>query len=69
MTKQEIIEKLENLTWLMAEVENTFVKHQLEEITEALRTEFNYYDTYEQEVKDVLNYDETMFNLNNLKIR
>ena len=66
MTKQEIIDKLENLTWLMAEVENTFVKHQLEEITEALRTEFNYSDTYEQEVKEVLNYDETMNKLNNL---
>lgn len=66
MTKQEIIEKLENLTWLMAEVENTYVKHELEEITEALRTEFNYSDTYEQEVKDVLNYDETMNKLNNL---
>jgi hypothetical protein len=69
MTKQEIIERLENLTWLMAEVENTYVKHELEEITEALRIEFNNSDTYEQEVKDVLNYDETMFNLNNLKIR
>ena len=31
--------------------------------------QFNYSDTYEQEVKDVLNYDETMFNLNNIKIR
>lgn len=69
MTQQEIIDKLENLTWLMAEVENTFVKHQLEEITDALRTEFNYSDTYEQEVKEVLNYDETMFNLDNIKIR
>ncbi|CAB4148939.1 hypothetical protein UFOVP531_35 [uncultured Caudovirales phage] len=69
MTKQEIIERLENLTWLMAEVENTFVKHQLEQITDALRTEFNYSDTYEQQVKEVLNYDETMFNLNNIKIR
>jgi hypothetical protein len=50
----------------MAEVENTYVKNELEEITEALRTEFNYSDTYEQEVKDVLNYDETMDKLNNL---
>jgi hypothetical protein len=66
MTKQEIIERLENLTWLMAEVENTYVKHELEEITQALRTEFNNSDTYEQEVKDVLNYDKTMNNLNNL---
>lgn len=66
MTKQEIIDRLENITWLMAEVENTFVKYELEEITEALRTEFNYSDTYEEEVKKVLNYDETMDNLNNL---
>jgi hypothetical protein len=70
MTRQEIIiDRLEHLIWLMAEVENTYVKHELEEITEALITEFNYSDAYEQEVKDVLNYDETMFNLNNIKIR
>jgi hypothetical protein len=66
MTKQEIIDRLENLTWLMAEIENTYVKHELEEITEALREDFNYNDTYEEEVKKVLNYDETMRNLNNL---
>ena len=66
MTKQEIINRLENITWLMAEVENTYVKNELEEITEALRTEFNYSDDYEQEVKNVLNYDETMNKLNNL---
>ena len=69
MTKQEIIDRLENLTWLMAEVENTYVKYELEEITEALKTQFNYSDTYDQEVKEVLNYDETMNNLNNIKIR
>ena len=66
MTQQEIIDRLENITWLMAEVENTYVKHELEEITEALRTEFNHSDSYEQEAKDVLKYDETMNKLNNL---
>ena len=66
MTQQEIIEKLENLTWLMAEVENTFVKDQLEAITEALKTEFNYSDEYEVQVKQVLNYDENIKNLNSL---
>ena len=66
MTQKEIIDRLENITWLMAEVENTYVKNELEEITEALRTEFNYSDTYEQQVKEVLNYDETMNKLNNL---
>jgi hypothetical protein len=50
----------------MAEIENTYVKHELEEITEALKQDFNYNDNYEQEVKQVLNYDETMRNLNNL---
>lgn len=66
MTQQEIIDKLENLTWLMAEVENTFVKNQLEEITDALRTEFNYSSDYELQVKKVLNYDENIKNLNSL---
>ena len=66
MTQQEIINRLENITWLMAEVENTFVKNQLEEITDALRTEFNYSDAYEEQVKKVLNYDENIKNLNSL---
>ena len=66
MTQKEIIDRLENITWLMAEIENTYVKHELEEITEALRNEFNNSDTYEEEVKQVLNYDETMNKLNNL---
>jgi hypothetical protein len=69
MTQQEIIDRLENITWLMAEVENTYVKHELEEITEALKAQFNYSDAYDQEVKEVLNYDETIENLNNIKIR
>ena len=66
MTQQEIIDRLENITWLMAEVENTYVKNELEEITEAIKAQFNYSDAYEEQVKKVLNYDETMNNLNNL---
>lgn len=69
MTQQEIIKRLDSLTWLMSEVENTYVKYELEEITEALKAQFNYSDAYDQEVKEVLNYDETMENLNNIKIR
>ena len=69
MTQQEIIKRLENITWLMTEVENTYVKYELEEITEAIKAQFNYSDDYEQEVKKVLNYAETMLNLDNIKIR
>jgi len=69
MTHLEIIERLQNVTWLMAEVENTYVKNELEEITEAIKSQFNYSDDYEQEVKKVLNYAETMLNLDNIKIR
>ncbi len=69
MTHLEIIERLQNITWLMAEVENTYVKNELEEITEAIKAQFNYSDGYEQEVKKVLNYAETMLNLDNIKIR
>ena len=41
MTQQEIIDRLENITWLMAEVENTYVKHELEGITEAIKAQVN----------------------------
>jgi hypothetical protein len=69
MTKQEIIETLSNCIELSNLSENVYMRNRLTEVAEALIQEWNESDAYEEQVKQVLNYDETMNNLNNIKIR
>jgi len=68
MTKQEIIETLSNCIELVKLSENVYLRNRLTEVAEALIEEWNESDNYEEQIKQVLNYDETMNNLNNLKI-
>ena len=66
MTKQEIIEALSNCIELVNLSENVYVRNRLTEVAEALIEEWQESNNYEEQVKKVLNYDETMNNLNNL---
>jgi hypothetical protein len=68
MTKQEIIESLEVCISLMESSENVYVKKQLTKIAEALTEKWNRDEYYVEQIKQVLNYDETMENLNNIKL-
>jgi hypothetical protein len=68
MTKQEIIESLEICISLMQSSENTYVNNQLTKVAEALVNDWNRNEYYVEQIKQVLNYDETMENLNNIKI-
>ena len=68
MTKQEIIETLEICISLMESSENVYVKKQLTKIAEALVNDWNRNEYYVEQIKQVLNYDETMENLNNIKL-
>ena len=68
MTKQEIIESLQVCISIMQTTENTFVTNKLTQVAEALIDDFNKSDYYVEQIKQVLNYDETMENLNNIKI-
>lgn len=68
MNKTEILIKLENIIWLMNEIENTYVRNELQLVADALAKEWQESDTYYEEIKKLLNYDETMENLNNIQI-
>jgi hypothetical protein len=68
MTQQEIIESLEICISLMQSSENTYVNNQLTKVAEALVNDWNRNEYYVEQIKQVLNYDETMENLNNIKI-
>ena len=68
MDKQEILAKLEICISILETTDNLYVRKQLEYITEALVKDWNQSDAYAQEIRQVLNYDETMSNLNNISI-
>ena len=68
MTKQEIIESLEVCISIMQTTENTLVNNKLTQVAEALVDKWNRDEYYVEQIKQVLNYDETMENLNNIKI-
>jgi hypothetical protein len=69
MTKQEIIETLSNCIELSNLSENVYVRNKLTMVAEALIEEWQESNAYEEVVKQVLNYDETMFNLDKIRIR
>lgn len=68
MDKQEILAKLEICISILENSDNLYVRKQLEHIAEALVKDWNQSEAYAQEIREVLNYDETMSNLNNISI-
>jgi len=68
MDNQEILAKLEICISILENTDNVYMRKQLENIAEALVKEWNESDYYSQQIKEVLRYDETMTNLNNITI-
>ena len=66
MTKQEIIETLSNCIELCNLSENVYMRNKLTEVAEALIEDWQQSEMYAEQIKQVLHYDETMNNLNNL---
>lgn len=66
--KTEIINELDNLIDLSKDLDNVYMKNKLRYIKDLLITEWNESDLYFQQIREVLRYDETMNNLNDLKI-
>jgi hypothetical protein len=68
MDKLQILFKLETCIEVMKTTDNVYVRKQLELIAEALVKDWNESDAYAQQIREILNYDETMNNLNNIRI-
>lgn len=69
MTKQEIIETLSNCIELCNVSENVYMRNKLTEVAETLIEDWQQSEMYAEQIKQVLNYDETINDLNNLNIR
>jgi len=68
MDKLQILFKLETCIEVMKTTDNVYVRKQLELIAEALVKDWNESDAYAQQIREILNVDETYNNLDNLRI-
>ena len=66
MTNNEIITELENLILLAGSNENVYMQKKLSNIKNALVEQWNENDLYYDKIKEILNTEETMNNLNDL---
>lgn len=66
MTNNEIITELENLILLAGSNENVYMQKKLSSIKNALVEQWNENDLYYDKIKEILNTEETMNNLNDL---
>ena len=64
MTNNEIITELENLILLAGSNENVYMQKKLSSIKNALVEQWNENDLYYDKIKEILNTEETMNNLN-----
>ena len=68
MTNNEIITELENLILLAGSNDNVYMQKKLSNIKNALVEQWNENDLYYDKIKEILNTEETINNLNNLTI-
>jgi hypothetical protein len=69
MTKQEIKTELENVIYVLETLENDYAALKLKAVLNALSEDWNQSEYYAEQINKVLNIEETMQNLNNIKIR
>jgi hypothetical protein len=69
MTKTEILQELQLLTDLASTTNDIWSYNKLNKIKNSLESLWQTEYAYFEEIKQVLNYDETMDNLNQLNIR
>ena len=66
--KTQVVEELDSLIQLSKDLDNIYIQNRLRFIKKLLQTEWNESDAYMEEIKQVLAYEETMDNLNALKL-
>jgi len=69
MTKTEILQELQLLTDLASTMNDSFTYNKLTKVITSLESLWQTEYVYFEEIKQVLNYEETMDNLNQLNIR
>ena len=68
MTKLEIKTELQDMIYLLNTLDNQYGANRLKLVLEALQKEWNESAYFAQEIDTILNYEETMNNLNDITI-
>lgn len=68
MTKTQIKTELENVIYVLETLENDYAALKLKVVLSALEQDWNESAYFTQEIDTILNYEETMNNLNNITI-
>jgi hypothetical protein len=66
--KTQVLTELDSLIQLTSDLENVYIKNRLRYVKKLLMTEWNESDLYYEQVKQVLREEETMNNLNNIRL-
>ena len=69
MKKTEIKSELQDLIYMFKSLENYYAANRLQLVLDSLIEEWNLTDYFSNEIDAILNYEETMNNLSNIKIR
>lgn len=69
MTKLEIKTELQDMIYLLNTLDNQYGANRLKLVLESLEKEWNESAYFAQDIDTILKYEETMNNLNEIKIR
>lgn len=68
MTKTEIKSELEDMIYMFKSLENYYAANRLQLVLDSLIEEWNLTDYFANEIDNILNYEDTISNLNNITI-
>lgn len=66
--KTQVLTELDSLIQLSKDLDNIYIQNRLRYVKKLLMTEWNESDLYYEQIKQVLREEETMQNLNNIKL-
>ena len=66
--KIEVLNELDSLIQLSKDLDNIYIQNRLRYVKKLLMTEWNESDLYYEQIKQVLREEETINNLNNIKL-
>ena len=66
--KTQVLTELDSLIQLSKDLDNIYIQNRLRYVKKLLMTEWNESDLYYEQIKQVLREEETMNNLNDLRL-
>lgn len=68
MNRNQIINEITEVMYVAEQIENIYIYNSLDRIRKALENEWLESERYAEEIRSVLGYEQTMEDLNNIKL-